>query len=243
MIFNNLRQPTARRVLVGGKSVANYRGGTSAVPAPVAHTCRVDLTNLDLRIVLRGSRVRVIGALPDQLITEHRLMPPTVSGEFAVADPSRDLLKMAVIERHRCSGSIGLGFVQGFGLQRGAIAGSVAHDHHNLVIIGADDESMRTAVRAAADGGGGLAAADGSTVLARLPLPVAGLMSDQPVEQVRDAYAQLLAVAAGQLGAALTDPFMAMSFMALEVIPKLKLTDQGLVDVEKFARVDLFVTD
>jgi adenine deaminase len=243
MIFNNLKAPTARRVLVGGQSVRNYRGGPTTLPAPVVHTCRVDLAQLDLRIPLRGPRVRVIGALPDQLITEHRLMAPTCAGELAVADAWRDLLKMAVIERHGCSGRVGLGFVQGFGLKRGAIAGSVAHDHHNLVIIGADDDSMRTAARAAAEGGGGLAAAEGSTVLARLALPVAGLMSDQPVELVRETYARLLAAGSGVLGASFADPFMAMSFMALEVIPSLKLTDQGLVDVEKFERVDLFTAD
>jgi adenine deaminase len=116
----------------------------------------------------------------------------------------------------------------------------VAHDHHNLVCIGADDLSMQSAARAVAAMGGGLAAAAGETVLARLPLPVAGLMSDRPVAEVASAYATVVA-AARELGSPLNDPFMAMSFMALEVIPALKLTDLGLVDVEQFRIVDPFV--
>ncbi|MES1211429.1 MAG: adenine deaminase C-terminal domain-containing protein, partial [Acidobacteriota bacterium] len=124
--------------------------------------------------------------------------------------------------------------------QRGAIASTVAHDHHNLVVIGVDDRSMRTAALAVASTGGGLAVAEGETVLALLPLPLAGLMSDRPIEEVRDGMQTLLA-AAHSLGAHLRDPFMAMSFLALEVIPSLKLTDLGLVDVERFAVVPLFV--
>jgi len=144
------------------------------------------------------------------------------------------------MERHNGTGRRGIGFIQGFGLRRGAIAGTVAHDHHNLVVIGADDESMMAAARAAASGGGGLAVACGERVLARLPLPVAGLMSDRPVADVAAAYDAVRA-AARELGSPLHDPMMAMSFMCLEVIPQLKLTDLGLVDVETFQIVDLFV--
>jgi adenine deaminase len=150
------------------------------------------------------------------------------------------VLKMAVIERHRRTGNVGLGFVQGFGLKRGAIAGTVAHDHHNLVCIGADDLSMQSAARAVAAMGGGLAVAVGESVVARLPLPVAGLMSDRPVAEVAAAYAAVVTAARG-LGSPLHDPLMAMSFMALEVIPALKLTDCGLVDFEQFRIIDLFV--
>ena len=167
-------------------------------------------------------------------------MDAAVLGGQAVADPGRDLLKMAVVDRHRGSGQTGLGFVRGVGLRRGAIAGTVAHDHHNLVVIGADDVSMCTAAEAVARAGGGLAAAEGETVLGLLPLPIAGLMSDRPIEEVRDGMQALLATAHG-LGATLRDPYMAMSFLALEVIPALKLTDLGLVDVERFEIVPLFV--
>ncbi|MGN6628194.1 MAG: adenine deaminase C-terminal domain-containing protein, partial [Tepidisphaeraceae bacterium] len=124
----------------------------------------------------------------------------------------------------------------------GAIAGTVAHDHHNLVVIGCDDRSMLTAARTIVDMGGGLCVVDGSAVLARLALPVAGLMSEAPIEAVRDQYAQLLR-SSRDLGATLADAFMAMSFMALEVIPSLKLTDRGLVDVNTFELVSLYVQE
>jgi len=193
-----------------------------------------------------GDKIRVIGLLVDQLVTEHRILGPSIiedeKGKIAVADLDRDILKMAVIDRHTGSGAMGLGFIQGFGLQRGALAGTIAHDHHNLVVIGTDDESMWTAARAVAEMGGGLAVANGTALMAKLPLPVAGLMSDRSIATVRADYDKLLATARSQ-GAELHDPFMAMSFMALEVIPALKLTDQGLVDVEKFEIVDLFIKD
>jgi adenine deaminase len=157
-----------------------------------------------------------------------------------VADTSRDIAKMAVIERHLATGRVGLGLVRGLGLKRGAIASTVAHDHHNIVVIGTDDQSMLTAAHATADTRGGMAAAQGDTILAQLPLPIAGLMSDQPIERVRDQMEDLL-TAAHQLGSPLHDPFMAMSFLALPVIPSLKLTDHGLVDVDEFRIVSLFV--
>ena len=240
MVFDDLREPRAARVFVGGHPVSPGTTQFGSPPAPVLDTCRVDLDFLNLKIRAKGDRIRVIGSKPDQLVTDHRVLPARIVEGLAVADVSRDLLKMAVVERHCGSGRVGLGFIQGFGLQRGAIAGTVAHDHHNLVLIGTDETSMLTAAAAAAAGGGGLAVAVGETVLARLALPVAGLMSDQPIARVAADYAALLAAAAS-LGATPADPFMAMSFMALEVIPSLKLTDQGLVDVDRFAHVELFV--
>ncbi|HMQ55859.1 MAG TPA: adenine deaminase C-terminal domain-containing protein, partial [Anaerolineae bacterium] len=157
-----------------------------------------------------------------------------------VADLDRDILKMVVIERHLATGNVGKGLVRGLGLKRGAIASTVAHDHHNIVVIGADDRSMLAAAHAVAETRGGMAATDGDAVLAQLPLPIAGLMSDQPIETVRDQMDQMLR-AAHQLGSTLHDPFMAMSFLALPVIPALKLTDHGLVDVDHFQLVSLFV--
>ncbi len=181
----------------------------------------------------------MIGAVPDQIVTKQLIEKPKVENGYVVADPERDLLKMAVIERHLATGNVGIGFIKGFGLKRGAIASTVAHDHHNLVVIGADDQSMMTAARTVADTLGGQAVADGDQVLAQLSLPIAGLMSDRPIEEVRDNIQKLIA-AAHSLGSGLHDPFMAMSFSALEVIPSLKLTDQGLVDVDKFQVVPIF---
>jgi adenine deaminase len=214
-------------------------GRRASGPASPGQSVRIDWGRLGIAIEARGERVHVIGVVPDQIVTERRVMDATVRDGFAVADPDRDLLKMAVIERHGRNGGVGLGFVTGVGLRHGAIAGTVAHDHHNLVVIGADDRSMLTAVRAVASAGGGLAVADGEVTMGVLPLPIAGLMSDRPIEEVRDRMAELIAVAR-QFGSTLHDPFMAMSFLALEVIPALKLTDRGLVDVGRFDFLPLF---
>jgi adenine deaminase len=242
-VFRDLGAPRAEAVYVGGRLVARdgemlVERPTSVTTAP-ANPVRIDRGRLELAIDAKGTRVHVIGVVPDQLVTEHLVLDAKIRDGLAVADPDRDLLKMAVIERHGRNGGFGLGFVRGVGLRHGAIAGTVAHDHHNLVVIGADDASMLTAVRAVASAGGGLAVADGDVTMGVLPLPIAGLMSDRPIEEVRDRLAGLIAVAR-QLGSPLHDPFMAMSFLALEVIPALKLTDRGLVDVDRFDFVPLF---
>ncbi|HUB24332.1 MAG TPA: adenine deaminase C-terminal domain-containing protein, partial [Tepidisphaeraceae bacterium] len=202
--------------------------------------CEVKWDKIDLRVPARSERMRVIGARPGQLVTDHLIMPVKRIEKNAVADPEADVLKIAVIERHHGSGKFAVGFVRGFGLRRGAIAGTVAHDHHNLVTIGADDQSMLSAARAAVKLGGGLAVAIGDHIVAELALPVGGLMTTRPIAEVAKAYDHLIA-AAHELGSSMSDPFMAMSFMALEVIPSLKLTDRGLVDVDEFKLVDLFV--
>jgi adenine deaminase len=183
--------------------------------------------------------VRVIGVVPDQVVTENLVEKPTVADGQVIADIDRDLLKLAVVERHRGTENVGLGLVRGMGLKRGALAGSVGHDAHNLTIAGCDDVSMTTAARAVGSLGGGLVAAAGDEVLAAVPLPIAGLMSDQSVESVREQMDKLVKVA-HKLGSPLHDPFMTLGFLALEVIPSLKLTDQGLVDVEKFDFVPLW---
>lgn len=244
VVFSDLAAPRAEMVFRGGELVARDGRLLDDSPRrqgdPLPGTVHLDPRRLDFSIPAESRRVRVIGAIPDQLLTEELVMEATVRDSRAVADPGRDLLQMAVVERHRGTGRTGLGFVHGIGLRRGAIASTVAHDHHNLVVIGADPASMRTAALAVAGAGGGLAAAEGESVLSLLPLPIAGLMSDRPIEEVRDGMNALLGAAHG-LGAKLRDPFMAMSFLALEVIPKLKLTDAGLVDVERLEVVPLFV--
>lgn len=244
IVVDDLRLFQVRQVYRGGRLVADGAklvDEPAAIPAPPNLRARdsIDWSRIDLSIPARGQRIRVIGALENQLITEQRILDAKIDSEQrAVADVERDILRIAVIERHQGTGNVGLGFIQGFGLKRGAIAGTVAHDHHNLIVIGCDDASMLTAARAT--DAAGMAVAEGTNVLATLPLPVAGLMSEQPIEQVRHVYAHLLA-AARSLGSPLHDPFMAMSFMGLEVIPRLKLTDRGLVDVQTFLLVDLFV--
>lgn len=243
-VFSDLNAPKAEMVFRAGQLVAQdgkiLEGVHSAATPKVRSSVNIKWNSVNFDIPANGRRVRVIGSVDGQLVTEHRIEDARIDGNYAVADPARDILKMAVIERHKASGNLGKGFIQGIGLKRGAIAGTVAHDHHNLVVIGADDDSMQRAAQAVYDMHGGLVAVEGEQVLAALPLPIAGLMSDQPIESVRKAMDDLIG-AARRLGSTMHDPFMAMSFMALEVIPSLKLTDVGLVDVEKFQRVELFV--
>ncbi len=241
--FSDLQAPRAEMVFRDGRLVAQdgqVIPWERSRPAPVLRSSmNVDLANTHLRIEANGHRVRCIGIIPDQVVTEHLILEiPNRDGEI-VAEPERDVLKIAVIERHLATGNVGLGFVKGMGLRKGAIASTVAHDHHNIVVTGADDESMMTAVRATVAIRGGMTVAYDDTVLAQLPLPIAGLMSDQPIETVRQQMDEVLA-AARQLGSPLRDPFMTLSFLALPVIPSLKLTDHGLVDVDRFELVSLF---
>ena len=214
---------------------------TSTVPIP-ASTVRVAKLTADvLRVPAEAGRLRVIGLLPGQIITEHLLYEARVEDGSAVADPGRDLAKLAVFERHKATGNVGLGFVSGLGLARGALAGTVAHDSHNLIVAGMDDSDMLAAAREVVRIGGGLAVADGGRVLASLPLPVAGLMSDAPATEVLAGLDSVNGALAG-LGYRMKSPFAALSFLALPVIPALKLTDLGLVDVNRFEIVPLWST-
>jgi len=187
----------------------------------------------------RGGQVRVIGLLPGQLLTKEIVLEPKVKGGQLVADAKRDVAKLAVVERHRASGNIGLGLVQGFGLKEGALASSVAHDSHNLIGLGTNDGDLYLALKRVEDMSGGLVAAAGGQILAELALPLAGLMSLQSGPEVASRL-QDLGLAARGLGCAF-DPFMTLSFLALPVIPALKLTDLGLVDVNRQALVDVFL--
>ena len=164
--------------------------------------------------------------------------PPTVADGAAVADPSRDLVEIAVVERHLGTGRIGRGFVRGSGLARGALASTVAHDAHNIVVVGVSDEDMAVAVTRLAEIGGGIVAVEDGAVRAELPLAVAGLLADAPLAEVIE---RSLACndAARELGWTGATPFLTLSFLALSVIPSLKITDQGLVDVDRFELVPL----
>jgi adenine deaminase len=245
----------ATKVFAGGVLVAEDGAPTESWPPPrerghrqktlldrIRKSIHVDLDTLSFRIPAEGHMLRVIGLIPDQLVTEARHIEATIVDGEAVADVGRDLVKLAVVERHHNTGNVGLGFVQGLGLKRGAIAGSVGHDCHNITVAGVDDASMHSAVRAIKDLGGGLVAVNGDEVLGSVPLPIAGLMSDQPISVVRAQMDTLLETTRA-LGSPLHDPFMHLGFLALEVIPKLKLTDQGLVDVEAFDFVPLWMEE
>jgi len=212
------------------------------VPEWVKHSVRIRNVGADdFRIPWNGGdAARAIGLVEDQVVTENLTVEPKLADGEVVADPARDLVKIAVVERHLGTGRIGRGLVRGSGLKRGALASSVAHDAHNIVVVGVDDADMAQAVERLAEIGGGIVAVDGGTVTAELPLVVAGLLADMPLAEVieRSLACNDAARALGWSGAT---PFLTLAFLALSVIPSLKLTDKGLVDVDRFELVPLEV--
>jgi adenine deaminase len=186
--------------------------------------------------------VKVIQLIPGQIVTKKVVKKILLRDGVAYPNIKEDILKIVVVERHRGTGNIGVGFVQGFGLKKGAIGSSVAHDSHNLVIVGTDDQDILKAVNTIKTMGGGLVSVSDGRVLASLPLPIAGLMSEASVLQVHHQL-EALHHATKSLGCKLPDPFMTLSFLSLPVIPELKVTDKGLVDVNQFKIVPLFGED
>ena len=212
----------------------------SALPDWMRGSVRVrELAAEDFAIVADGS-VRVIGVHPRQIVTQALVETPPMRDGHAMAAPESGLAKIAVIERHRNTGRIGLGFVRGFGTRRGALATSLAHDAHNLVVVGVDDADMAAAANRLRETGGGQVAVANGEVVGEVPCPFGGLLSDLAVEEVA-ARTHAIERAARELGTTLPSPFSAMSFMSLSVVPELKLTDRGLVDVNRFELVPLEV--
>jgi len=198
-----------------------------------------DLTANDLAIPSRGGPAQVIGAIEGQLITRRLLLQPSSLGEKVVSDTKRDILKIVVIERHGKSGSIGRGLVKGFGLRSGAIASSVAHDSHNVVAIGTNDADILHAIEHVGRMKGGLVVIAEGMVMADLPLPIGGLISELSAPSAANRLRKL-EEAAHNLGCSMEHPFGTLSFMCLSVIPELKLTAAGLVDVARSEIVPLF---
>jgi adenine deaminase len=247
LVLSDLRTFQVSEVFVGGTSVAV--NGVCTVDIPLGFdegmrdTVRVDLDRLSFLIPWEdrtSEEVRVIRVTPGRLLTDEVRLVPLVSNEEVVVDLARDVLKLAVIERHRSTGNVALGLVQGFGLRGGALASSVAHDAHNIVVVGTTDQDMHIAVQELVRMGGGQVVVSGGDVTAVLRLPIAGLMSDLPLNDVAS-VARELRRAASRMGCSLPTPFATLSFLALPVIPHLKLTDRGLVDVDRSLLVALFV--
>ncbi|HEY9074215.1 MAG TPA: adenine deaminase [Desulfobaccales bacterium] len=244
VVVGDLKNFRAQKVFKAGQLLVDEGRLLADLPSPLATAPTTSFQVREFPVeafspAAAGEVVKVIGLVPGQLLTEKRVCPAPVRHGRLAADPLQDLLKLAVVERHHGSGHLGLGLVQGFGLKRGALASSVAHDSHNIVVVGADEADMLAAVRHLAVIGGGLAVVKGGRVVADLPLPIAGLMSPKPLPEVAAAYGKLKS-AYRSLGGVLPDPFMALSFLALPVIPELKLTDLGLVDVGRFQVVPLW---
>jgi adenine deaminase len=245
----DLKEMLADRVLVDGVVVAE--GGRMVVelarfryPISARQSVRLPRPLLpeDFEIRAPGSvdtaTVRVIEISEGQVVTKHLRMERPVETGLVKASVNEDLAKVASVERHRATGQIGLGFVKGFGLRSGAAASTIAHDSHNLLIVGTNETDMAVAGNTLAESGGGMVAVRDGEVLAQVPLPIAGLMSQEPVEIVNE-QVQRLARAWKDLGCDLESPFMTMSILALPVIPELRITNRGLVDTVKFAPVEL----
>jgi adenine deaminase len=245
VVFDNLKSMRAtevfkKGVLVGRNGEAVYE----EVPRPrplIRSTVNIKwLEGDEFHIPAHKGRCRVIGIIPDQIVTRHAIHAPKLNGREVVSDTRRDLLKLFVLERHTASGRIGRGLVQGLGIKKGAIATSIAHDSHNIIVAGVDDADIFKAVIHINKIGGGMAAIADGQVLADVKLPIAGLMSDRSLPEVAEDVKKLIDTIR-RLGSRLEDPMMTLSFLALPVVPELKLTDYGLIDAVEFKKVDLFI--
>ncbi len=243
ILFDNPVDFSIRMVYKNGRLVAENGRITSFKKSQISElpgTIRIkDVSVSDLSVLATGNLMNVIDIIPNQLLTKKVLLKCQIADGLAVSDPDRDILKMAVVERHHASGNIGLGFTRGIGLKSGAIASTVAHDSHNIIVIGTNDKDMLCAINEIRKMNGGQVVVENRKILAALALPIAGLMSEKPLLEVRDAM-DIINDKARQLGCHLKNPFMTLSFLSLPVIPELKLTDKGLVDVNKFDFISLF---
>lgn len=244
IVLDDLKNFRVRRTYKKGILVAEdgtFLGKNPArVPLPRS-TMNLLYSPEDFAVKANGKKnIRVIEIIPDQIVTRQLITLPRIVQGHVVADTSRDILKIAVVERHRATGNVGVGFVRGFKLKRGAIASTVAHDAHNVVVAGANDADILFAIRQLEKMQGGQIAVANGKILAELPLPIAGLVTDQPLLEAMKLIDDLNS-AAHSLGCRLAAPFMALSFLALSPIPALKLTDQGLIDAVNLKRTSLFV--
>jgi len=239
LILDDLEACRVAQVIRGGRPIsAESFAERPPLTAPGGNTMRRGAVRAeDFAIPAAGPGTPVIGVTRGKIVTERRQADLPYRGGLRHADPARDLLKVAVLERHGKNGNIGRGFVQGFGIRGGALASSVGHDSHNVCVLGDSDADMAVAAnRLIALGGGFVAVSDGE-IRAELALPIAGLMSDQPFETVTQGL-KGLRTAVGEMGCVLDEPFVQLAFLALPVIPHLKITDLGLVDVDRFELIN-----
>ncbi len=235
VLVESLAACSVKQVFTGGRLVEEALfADRTAVPAVGHGSVKCRPVTLDaFQAKAREGETPVIGVVPGRIITERLSMPLPSRDGLALPDLEQDAVKVTVIERHGKNGGIATGFVHGFGMKRGAIASSVGHDSHNLCVVGVDDAAMAAAANRLIEIGGGFTVAEGERVTAELALPVAGLMSEESFETVRHDLEQLRA-AAKALGVVLAEPFLQVAFLTLPVIPHLKITDKGLVDVDRF---------
>ncbi|MEF3279578.1 MAG: adenine deaminase [Elusimicrobiota bacterium] len=245
IIFENLKKINIKMVFKNGVLVAKdgkiQEGIIKDYKEKLRGTMNVKwIEHEDFALKAKSTRARVINVIPNEIITRMTVENIKVDGGYVSSDTERDILKIAVIERHMASGRIAKGLVKGFKLKKGAIASSISHDSHNIVVIGAHDGDMYQAAVGVVKMQGGISAALNGQILESLPLPVAGLMSDRSADFVRTKIKRLIEISR-YLGSDLPDPFMAMSFLTLPPIPEIKITDRGIIDAKKFKVIDLFV--
>ena len=244
IVFDDLKNFRVRQTWKKGVLVAENGKYLAKHPKKVSlprSTMNLRYQPADFTVKARPGKIRVIELIPNQIVTKEWIATPKIVDGEIVADTSRDILKMVVVERHRATGNVGVGFVRGFKLKRGAIGSTVAHDAHNVIVAGTNDADILFAIQELERlQGGQIAVADGK-VKAELPLPIAGLVTDQPLAKAMKLIDALNA-AAQAFGSDLAAPFMALSFLALSPIPALKLTDQGLIDATRLKKTSLFVS-
>ncbi|MCX6894328.1 MAG: adenine deaminase [Verrucomicrobia bacterium] len=243
VVFDDLKNFTVRQTYKKGVLVAENGKYLAQHPAVVKRprsTMNLRYQPAQFTVKARPGKIRVIEIVPNQIVTKELIETPKVANGEVVADTARDILKMVVVERHSATGNVGVGFVRGFKLRNGALGSTVAHDAHNVVVVGTNDADIVRVIQELEKlQGGQVAVADG-VVTAELGLPVAGLVSDQPLDEVMRRIDGLNA-AAHALGCDLEAPFMTLSFLSLSPIPELKLTDQGLIDAVHMRPTELFV--
>ena len=244
IVFDDLKKFRVRQTYKKGVLVAENGRFLGKSPAKISlprSTMNLRYSPKDFVVKPSGTKkIRVIEIIPDQIVTKELIVAPKIANGEIVADTARDISKMVVVERHRATGNVGVGFVRGFKLKHGAIGSSVAHDAHNVVVAGTNDADILRVIQELEKlQGGQIAVVDGK-VMAELPLPIAGLVTDQPLAKAMKLIDDLNA-AAHAMGCDLAAPFMALSFLSLSPIPSLKLTDQGLIDATKLKKTSLFV--
>jgi adenine deaminase len=235
VILDDLETVRVSRTLYRGKVVAENGAlvgemDVPAIPHELLETVHVAPVRRSRMAIRAGDATKGVALMPGQITTKLIPIEPATDGDMAISDTSRDLLKTVSVERHQATGRIGVGFTHGFGLRRGALASTIAHDAHNIIAVGVSDEDILAAVALVAESQGGLAVVADGEILGHLRLPIAGLMSSDPLDKVAPAYARLQA-AARSLGSTLDDPFGQLAFLSLSVIPEARITDRGLLDL------------
>ncbi|MFW6284827.1 MAG: adenine deaminase [Bacillota bacterium] len=239
IVFSSLEAIEPTKVYKKGKLVA-YNNKATHIPSPITdaaitNSVHVDASALDFTLKLNSERVKVIGLIENNITTTKEIRTVRVENGVYVNHPNQDVLKIAIIERHKQTGNIGVGLVEGFGFKNGALAMTIAHDSHNLIVTGDSDEAMSRAVQALIDAQGGIALADDKGKIHTLPLEVGGIMTTAPHESVAHKLESMKKIIRAMgLSKKIKDPFIQLAFLSLPVIPALKLTDRGLFDVDAF---------